>query len=161
MFARKITHLGLGETILRSNLLKRYNVPQLQNRVSSIFEFQSVVKTSTRQFSEYIHPKEYATTKVIGSVPGTKSMTEIRKMGRLQEEKTLHFAIDIAKCQGNMLVDVDGNILLDTFCQISSIPLGYNHPVMLDVISSKATKLLFANRPALGVFVPKDWSNTL
>jgi 4-aminobutyrate aminotransferase/(S)-3-amino-2-methylpropionate transaminase len=161
MFSTKMNQVGLGKAISRSNLLKRYKLPQLQNRVSSILEFRSAVKPSTRQFSEYVHPQEYATTKVIGSIPGPKSTSEIRKMGRLQEEKTLHFAIDIGKCQGNMIVDVDGNVLLDTFCQISSIPLGYNHPAMLDVINSKATKLLFANRPALGVFVPKDWSNTL
>eukprot|EP00118_Oscarella_pearsei_P016964 m.166154 g.166154 ORF g.166154 m.166154 type:complete len:98 (+) comp38911_c0_seq23:1027-1320(+) len=51
----------------------------------------------------------------------------------LQETGTVNFFADYSSSSGSYVVDVDGNKLLDLNCQISSLPLGYNHP---DIVSA-------------------------
>jgi len=36
----------------------------------------------------------------------------------------MKYFIEFDKCRGNYVVDADGNILLDVFQQIASMPLG-------------------------------------
>ena len=47
------------------------------------------------------------------------------------------FFADYDKSIGNYIFDADGNAMLDVFTNISSIPIGYNHPNMLKVSSGK------------------------
>ncbi|KAK3700886.1 hypothetical protein QZH41_012703 [Actinostola sp. cb2023] len=48
----------------------------------------------------------------------------------------MKYFVDIDKCRGNYAVDADGNVLLDVYQQIASLPLGYNHPGLLEALRS-------------------------
>ena len=41
-----------------------------------------------------------------------------------QQTGTVAFFVDYERSKGNFVVDADSNVLLDTFAQISSLPLG-------------------------------------
>lgn len=55
------------------------------------------------------------------------------------------------------LQDIDGNRILDCFGQIASMPLGWNHPALMDTASSAAMVTAQVHRTALGSFIPEDF----
>lgn len=90
-------------------------------------------------------------------VPGPKSLALKKELNNMQEMSTVTFFADYDRSYGNYLSDVDGNTFLDAFMQIASIPLGYNHPAILEALSDQANIKAMANRPALGWFPSEDW----
>jgi 4-aminobutyrate aminotransferase / (S)-3-amino-2-methylpropionate transaminase len=94
---------------------------------------------------------------LVTEVPGPKSKELLLKMDQRTEIGAVHFFVDYQKSKGNFIVDVDGNVLLDVFCQIASLPLGYNHPRIIEALTNPANLHLFAQRPALGNLPPSDW----
>ena len=80
------------------------------------------------------------------AVPGPRSNQLSRQLDRIQAMDSVHFFADYQRSLGNYIVDVDGNVMLDAFTQISSVPIGYNHPAMLSVLDSQEARQVMANR---------------
>ena len=115
------------------------------------------------------------------AVPGPESQRLMNELDSVQAMKSVGFFADYEKSLGNYIVDADGNVMLDVFTNISSIPIGehllsfstyrivrardflsgYNHPNMLNAFNDKRAMQALVNRPALGVFPGHDWVNQL
>ncbi len=73
----------------------------------------------------------------------------------------MNFFADFANSHGNYISDADGNQLLDIYMQIASLPLGYNHPDIIDVMQNPKNQNIFVNRPALGINPPLEFVDKL
>ncbi|CAD7006097.1 4-aminobutyrate aminotransferase, mitochondrial [Ceratitis capitata] len=111
------------------------------------------------------NPRNYATiaepaapTVKTQSIPGPKSLELKGIMSSIQNSEPIQLFADYERSIGNYLVDVDGNALLDVYTQISSMPLGYNHPRLLNVFQNDKNLRTLVNRPALGVFPGREWA---
>jgi 4-aminobutyrate aminotransferase/(S)-3-amino-2-methylpropionate transaminase len=54
------------------------------------------------------------------AIPGPKSLQLIAELSAVQDSRSITFHADYTKSSGNMIVDADGNKLLDLFCQIGT-----------------------------------------
>lgn len=120
-----------------------------------------------RYYSKYLDPaleifreprKPAVRTKV---VPGPKSLALLQELDNYQDSRAAFFVQNLQKSVGNYIADADGNMLLDMYCQIASISIGYNNPTLLNAAKSKKWATALVNRPALGVFPVTDWVRSL
>ncbi|XP_064867067.1 4-aminobutyrate aminotransferase, mitochondrial-like [Oncorhynchus nerka] len=84
-----------------------------------------------------------------------------KQLGEMQNVGAINFFCNYEESRGNYLVDVDGNRMLDVYTQISSIPIGYNHPSLIKVMSNPNNMSAFVNRPALGIMPPENFPEKL
>jgi 4-aminobutyrate aminotransferase/(S)-3-amino-2-methylpropionate transaminase len=98
---------------------------------------------------------------MLTTFPGPKTLQLKDQMSTVQENSAVAIFADYDKSQGNYMVDADGNTFLDCFGQISSLPLGYNHPDLLAAMGSDEAAKLLAQRPCLGMMPPVDWPERL
>ncbi|XP_053551219.1 4-aminobutyrate aminotransferase, mitochondrial [Bombina bombina] len=94
-------------------------------------------------------------------VPGPKSRELIKQLNTIQNADAVNFFCNYEDSRGNYLVDVDGNRMLDLYSQISSIPIGYNHPALIKVLQQPHNFSTFINRPALGILPPENFTEKL
>ncbi|XP_022820144.1 4-aminobutyrate aminotransferase, mitochondrial-like [Spodoptera litura] len=94
-------------------------------------------------------------------IPGPKSKELFKEMMDIQQCGSVQLFGNLEKSAGNYFADVDGNLFLDVYTQISSIPLGYNHPALLNAFRCDREVRALVNRPALGVFPSDDWPKKL
>jgi len=97
------------------------------------------------------------------AIPGPESLKELQEMadGWGGTGSAADFVADIENSAGCYIADVDGNMLLDCFGQIASLPLGYNHPELMKLLDTQEMKLAQVHRSALGMFPPKDWGKLI
>ncbi|KAL6737077.1 hypothetical protein Aduo_010751 [Ancylostoma duodenale] len=91
------------------------------------------------------------------SVPGPASKAIKEKMDPVHQTTSVRMFVDFEKSFGNYVVDADGNTLLDVYTQISSLPLGYNHPDLVKAAADPNFITSLVSRPALGSFPRTDF----
>ena len=95
------------------------------------------------------------------AIPGPKSQAAIKDLDRVFDTRNLNMLTDYTQSYGNYIRDLDGNVLLDVYAQIASIPIGYNNPSLLLAATAPDMASAIINRPALGNFPQHDWASIL
>ncbi|POR32159.1 4-aminobutyrate aminotransferase [Tolypocladium paradoxum] len=95
------------------------------------------------------------------SIPGPESTKRIKELQDVFETRSLNMIADYTKSVGNYIADPDGNLLLDVYAQIASIPVGYNNPALAKVAQTPEMVDAIINRPALGNFPSHTWASIL
>ena len=99
--------------------------------------------------------------RVLTSIPGPKCKAISDELNEVYDIRSLNMLIDYQKSFGNYIADPDGNLLLDVYAQIASIPVGYNNPTLLRMAESREMASSIVNRPAMGNFPQHDWATIL
>lgn len=111
------------------------------------------------QISTLFPTEPLAPSMQTSSLPGPHSSSASSLISNFQDPRTHVLVADYSASIGNYLSDADGNTFLDVYSQIASIPVGYNNPSLLSMVRDNPLFATMAiNRPALGVFPPKEWA---
>ncbi|KAL9138342.1 MAG: hypothetical protein Q9175_000438 [Cornicularia normoerica] len=95
------------------------------------------------------------------AIPGPESKRAIEDLDKVFDTKNLNMMANYQNSFGNYIADLDGNVLLDVYAQIASIPIGYSNPTLLAATTSPEMASAIINRPALGNFPQHDWAAIL
>lgn len=106
-------------------------------------------------------PDEPTGPSVRTEIPGPKSKQAIADLDKVFDTRSLNMMANYQNSFGNYIADLDGNVLLDVYAQIASIPVGYSNPALLAAATSPEMASAIINRPALGNFPQHDWAHIL
>ncbi|CAG9771088.1 unnamed protein product [Ceutorhynchus assimilis] len=122
---------------------------------------KNVPRTVNLRTATSLVPGEPKEPQILTAVPGPKSLKLLEDLNSINQSSSVQLFANYDKSIGNYLIDVDSNVFLDAFTQISSIPIGYNHPELLTVFQDDHKLRALINRPALGVYPGHDWPEKL
>jgi len=69
--------------------------------------------------------------------------------------------VDLTKSLGINIVDSNGNNYIDMYSNIASLPIGYNHPRMLEALRKGDWDQHLLQRQSLGVMPTDDWDKQI
>ncbi|QSZ30628.1 hypothetical protein DSL72_000186 [Monilinia vaccinii-corymbosi] len=95
------------------------------------------------------------------AIPGPESQKAVAELDTVFDTRSLNMLANYQKSFGNYISDPDGNVLLDVYAQIASIPVGYSNPHLLKAARSEQMASAIVNRPALGNFPSHDWADII
>lgn len=113
------------------------------------------------QYEQPFFADEPRAPRVSTPIPGPKSQKAIAELNRVFDTRSLNMLANYQQSYGNYIADLDGNVLLDVYAQIASIPVGYSNPALLLAATSPDMASALINRPALGNFPQHDWASIL
>ena len=93
--------------------------------------------------------------------PGPESKKAITQLDKIFDTRSLNMMTNYQNSYGNYIADMDGNVYLDVYAQIASIPVGYSNPSLLLAATSPDMASALINRPAMGNFPQHDWAHIL
>ena len=106
-------------------------------------------------------PNEPKQPRIATAIPGPKNQQAIQEMDTIFDTQNTNMLANYHDSFGNYIADLDGNMLLDVYAQIASIPVGYSNPMLLSAATSPEMVSSIVNRPALGNFPQHDWTSIL
>ena len=106
-------------------------------------------------------PDEPVRPHIRTAIPGPMSKKAIEDLNKVFDTRSLNMMANYQNSFGNYIADLDGNVLLDVYAQIASIPVGYSNSTLLAAATSPEMASAIINRPALGNFPQHDWAEIL
>lgn len=144
---------------LRKPTLRRTMASQTTSRNASA---GAALKSNVADAVEQPYfPDEPLAPTIRTEIPGPKSKEAIIALDKVFDTRSLNMMANYQNSFGNYIADLDGNVLLDVYAQIASIPIGYSNPALLAAATTPEMASAIINRPALGNFPQHDWAEIL
>lgn len=121
----------------------------------------TALKPEALRLDQPFFPSEPQGPTIRTAIPGPQSKKAVQHLNRVFDVRSLNMMANYQNSFGNYLADPDGNVLLDVYAQIASIPVGYSNPSLLAAATSPDMASAIINRPALGNFPQHDWASIL